>query len=71
MTSECIDHAAGRTRAEGSIFNLETIEIAAELRAMELVEVLKAALAGAPHWRREAQQLLKAIAAGSLPEHLG
>jgi hypothetical protein len=50
--------------------NLDRQEVAAELRAMELVEALKSAVAGDPHWRREAQALLRCIAAGSLPEHL-
>jgi hypothetical protein len=43
-------------------------ELSAEAHALELVEVCKAAVAGAPHWRHEMQLLLKTIAVGSLPE---
>jgi hypothetical protein len=43
-------------------------EIAAEGWAWELVEALKSAVAGAPHWRSEAQALLRRIDAGELPE---
>jgi hypothetical protein len=42
--------------------------IAAEMRAWELVQALKGALGGAPHWRSEAQGLLRQIAAGHVPE---
>ena len=41
--------------------------VVAEARALELVEALANAIMGAPHWRTEAQALLRAIAAGSLP----
>jgi hypothetical protein len=36
------------------------------MRARDLVEALKSALAGAPHWRFEAQELLRKIHAGIL-----
>jgi hypothetical protein len=42
--------------------------IVAEARALELVEALADAILGAPGWRHQAQLLLAAIAAGSLPE---
>jgi len=42
-------------------------EISAECWSWELVTALMAALAGAPHWRSEAQALLRKIAAGELP----
>ena len=42
--------------------------IAAEHRAWELVEALKAALAGDSHWRHRAQDLLALIANCDLPE---
>jgi hypothetical protein len=35
---------------------------------VELLEALKAAVAGAAHWRPEAQDLLRKIANGDLPE---
>ena len=43
-------------------------EIAAELRAQDLVRTLRHALAGAPHWRWEARIQLEMIDAGQLPE---
>jgi hypothetical protein len=43
-------------------------ELSAEAHAWELVECLKSAVAGLPHWRHEAQLLLKTINVGSLPE---
>lgn len=42
--------------------------IAAELRAAELVAALRHAVAGASHWRWEAQLLLSRIDNGELPE---
>jgi hypothetical protein len=42
--------------------------VAAELRAWELVEVLRDAIAGTPHWRCGAERLLDAILNGELPE---
>jgi hypothetical protein len=45
--------------------------LAREMLSKQLLEALKAALAGAPHWRFEAQQLLRQIDAGEPPEHLG
>jgi hypothetical protein len=44
------------------------MEVSAEAHAWELVIALRNAIAGDHHWRHEAQLLLKAIAAGSLPE---
>lgn len=43
-------------------------EIVAEQYAWELLEALKSAVAGASHWRVEAQQLLRRIANNELPE---
>jgi len=43
-------------------------EIAAECWSWELVIALMSALAGAPHWRSEAQELLRKISQGTLPE---
>ena len=73
-----IDHAADSCmRVSGGTHEPEIVralslerlqEISAETHAWELVEALKAAVAGAPHWRHEAQLLLRAIAAGSIPE---
>ena len=42
--------------------------VAAEWRAAELLECLKAAVAGAPHWRTEAQALLRLVDSGTLPD---
>jgi len=41
--------------------------VAAEMRASQLVLALTNAVAGAPHWRMEAQALLDRIEAGVLP----
>jgi hypothetical protein len=41
-------------------------EISAECHAWELVLMLMAAVAGDPHWRHDAQQLLRKIHAGEL-----
>lgn len=75
---EVFDHAAGRTHVEGaghepSVFELshrqDTLRaIAAETLARELVEALKAAIAGAPHWRWGAQRLLERIDRGEMRE---
>ena len=74
----CLDHAAGRLHVEGaghepSVHDLlqreQTLRrISAELHAHDLVEALKAALAGAPHWRFEGQELLRRIAEGEPKE---
>ena len=42
--------------------------VAAECRAWELVEMLQSAIAGDPHWRHEAQELLRLIDDGDVPE---
>jgi hypothetical protein len=42
--------------------------VVAECHAAELLEALKSAVAGAPHWRSEAQALLRKIASGIMPE---
>jgi hypothetical protein len=41
--------------------------VAAEMRASQLVLALTNAVAGAPHWRMEAQALLDKVEAGVLP----
>ena len=74
----CMNHAAGRVRVDGashepSVHDLlqreQTLRrISAELHAHDLVEALKAAIAGAPHWRWEAQELLRRIAEGILKD---
>ena len=74
----CMDHTAGRLHVEGashepSAFELgqrtDTLRwIAAETRAGELVEALKTAIAGAPHWRFQAQRLLERIDRGEPKE---
>lgn len=43
-------------------------EIAAEAWAWELVIALRNAIDGQPHWRAEAQHLLRLIDAAELPE---
>jgi hypothetical protein len=43
-------------------------EVSAEMHTWELLECLKSAVAGLPHWRSEAQALLRKIDAGELPE---
>jgi hypothetical protein len=43
-------------------------EVMAEQYAVELLQALMAAVAGAAQWRPEAQALLRKIAAGELPE---
>lgn len=75
---EVFDHAAGRTHVDGasyepSVHDLlqreQTLRrISAELHAHDLLEALKAALAGAPHWRFEGQRLLERIARGEMKE---
>jgi L-ascorbate metabolism protein UlaG (beta-lactamase superfamily) len=64
--TECIDHAAGRTHMPGVSDQLYVVM--AEQYAVELLEALKAAVAGAAHWRPEAQSLLRLIAECRLPE---
>jgi hypothetical protein len=44
------------------------ILIVAEMRAAELLGALSAAVAGDPHWRMQAQALLRSIAAGEVPD---
>lgn len=44
--------------------------ICAELRASDLLCVLQSAYNGAPHWRRDAGQLLRSIERLELPEPL-
>ena len=44
-------------------------EMTAEAYAWELVEALKAAIAGLSHWRLDAQALLRKIDAGEYPDH--
>jgi hypothetical protein len=46
------------------------VRIVTELRAEELARALNHALAGAPHWRQEAQTLLQLIDYGVLPDAL-
>ena len=44
-------------------------EVAAELRALDTVRILRHALAGDPHWRFEARVHLELIDLGVLPEN--
>jgi hypothetical protein len=46
------------------------ILIVAEMRAAELLGALSAAVAGDPHWRSQAQALLRSIANTELPERI-
>jgi hypothetical protein len=65
--TQCIDHAAGSLH----ITETERISrIVAEARALELVEALADLIISAPPSaaRHQAQLLLAAIAAGSLPD---
>jgi hypothetical protein len=41
-------------------------EVAADTWSLELVDVCKACLADAPHWRADMQALLRTIAAGEM-----
>jgi hypothetical protein len=43
-------------------------DLLAEMYAVELRDLLTAAVSGAPHWRREATELLAKITSGVLPE---
>lgn len=58
----------GRAYTDEEIDRFILQRVTAEQRAEELVEALKAAIAGAPHWRAEAQALLRLIDGGVLPE---
>ena len=75
--NEHIDHAAGTTHVGGGIHEAELVrdipsdrlrEVVAEAWSWELLEALKAAVAGAAHWRPEAQTLLRRIANLEMPE---
>jgi hypothetical protein len=57
MTTE-LEHQADLARQQTMV---------AEMRALELLEALRNAVAGASHWRMEAQALLDRIEAGVLP----
>jgi len=46
----------------------DACRIVAELRAQELLEALRAAVAGESHWRHRANTLLRSIADLELPE---
>jgi len=46
----------------------DACRIVAELRAQELLEALRAAVAGESHWRHRASTLLRSIADLELPE---
>ena len=75
---EVFDPAAGRLHVEGaghepSVHDLllreQTLRrISAELHAHDLVEALKAAIAGADGWQWQAQRLLERIARGEMKE---
>jgi hypothetical protein len=75
--TEFIDHAGGSMRVSGAAHiaptlsdeDLETLHrVCAERYAVELLWCLKDAVAGASHWRPNAQALLALIDAGTLPE---
>jgi hypothetical protein len=66
-------HVAGAAQVidaeERDIHDLDRIQrVCAEVRAAELVDALMSAIAGDPHWRRQAQTLLMRISLGDLPE---
>jgi RNA polymerase-interacting CarD/CdnL/TRCF family regulator len=44
-------------------------DVLAEVYAVELRDLLTAAVSGAPHWRREAQELLAKIKSGCCRSH--
>jgi len=46
---------------------LRTRQILAEMRAMDLLQLLEAAVLGAPRWRSQAAALLEDIDQGRLP----
>jgi len=49
---------------------IDACRIVAELRAQELLEALRAAVAGDSHWRYRAATLLRSIADLELPEQV-
>jgi hypothetical protein len=49
---------------------IDACRIVAELRAQELLEALRAAVAGDSHWRHRASALLHSIADLELPEQV-
>jgi len=49
---------------------IDACRIVAELRAQELLEALRAAVAGDSHWRHRASTLLRSIADLELPEQV-
>ena len=49
---------------------IDACRIVAELRAQELLEALRAAVAGDSHWRYRADTLLRSIADLELPEQV-
>ena len=48
--------------------NTNHVLVIAEMRAAELLDALAAAVAGDPHWRMQAQALLRSIDAGEVPD---
>jgi hypothetical protein len=52
-----------RMRVSGGVY-----AAVVEIRARELLEALQSALAGDPHWRTNAQALLRSIANLEVPE---
>jgi hypothetical protein len=66
MISSQTDIPGGRTHVPGASDQLYVVM--AEQYAVELLEALKAAVAGVAHWRVDAQDLLRRIANCELPE---
>jgi hypothetical protein len=65
MSMHVTGAAYGAEVEDRDISDLATVQnTAAEVRAWELVQALMSALAGEPHWRRDAQELLRQICAG-------
>jgi hypothetical protein len=75
--TEIIDHAGGSMRVSGAAHVAPTLtdedrelmhRVCAEKYAVELLWALRDAVAGASHWRPNAQALIDTIDAGIVPE---
>jgi hypothetical protein len=63
--NEHIDHAAGTTHVAGGTHAPDTEAMRREIAEAQrevLIEALADALTGAPHWRHQAQELLRKLA---------
>jgi hypothetical protein len=72
--TECIDHAAGQMRVPGAAHQPEVVpsdklwEVVSEQYAVELRVALMNAVAGARHWRIDAEDLLRKLDNCILPK---